>query len=62
MKRAKLWHLFTDDIKPLPATTQVGRAMTFEEKQSLTEAAASKPEWQNVCSAMVLALNSTRPA
>jgi hypothetical protein len=29
MKRAKLWHLFADEIKPLPVHTQIGRAMTL---------------------------------
>jgi hypothetical protein len=29
MKRAKLWHLFADEIKPLPVHTQVGRSMTL---------------------------------
>jgi integrase len=62
MKRAKLWHLFSDEIKPLPARTQIGRAMTFDEKLRLTKAAATKPEWQNVRAAMELALNTTMRA
>ena len=33
--------------------------MMFAAKHSLTKAAASKPDWQNVCSAMVLALSTT---
>jgi integrase len=59
MKRAKLWHLFMDEIKPLPVHTQVGRAMTLEEKLRLAKTAAMRPEWQNARLAMVLALNTT---
>ena len=62
MKRAKLWHLLADEIKPLPVHTQIGRAMTRDEKLRLTRTAATKPEWQNACLAMVLALNTTMRA
>ena len=62
MKRAKLWHLFADEIKPLPVHTQVGRAMTMDEKLRLTRTANSRPEWQNARAAMVLALNTTMRA
>ena len=62
MKRAKLWHVFADEIKPLPTRTQIGRAMTFDEKLRLTRADGAKPEWQNARSAMVLALNTTMRA
>ena len=62
MKRAKLWHLFMDEIKPLPVHTQIGRAMTFDEKLRLARTSAMKPEWQNARLAMVLALNTTMRA
>jgi len=62
LKRAKLWHLFADEIKPLPVHTQIGRAMTFDEKLRLGKTAAMKPEWQNARLAMVLALNTTMRA
>jgi integrase len=62
MKRAKLWHLFADEIKPLPVHTEIGRAMTLDEKLRLTRAATTKPEWQNARAAMVLALNTTMRA
>jgi integrase len=62
MKRAKLWHLFADEIKPLPVRTQVGRAMTMDEKIRLTRASITKPEWQGARAAMVLALNTTMRA
>ncbi len=59
LKRAKLWHLFMDEIKPLPVHSQIGRAMTFDEKLRLAKTAAMRPEWQNARLAMVLALNTT---
>jgi integrase len=59
LKRAKLWHHFSDEIKPLPVHTQIGRAMTLDEKLRLAKTAAMKPEWQNARLAMVLALNTT---
>jgi integrase len=62
MKRAKLWHLFADEIKPLPVHTQVGRSMTLDEKLRLTKASKSKPEWESAHLAMVLALNTTMRA
>ena len=30
MKRAKIWHHFSDEIKPLPVHCQIGRAMTLD--------------------------------
>src|SRR5882762_5745261 len=62
MKRAKLWHHFSDEIKPLPVHTQIGRAMTLDEKLRLAKTAAMKPEWQSARLAMVLALSTTMRA
>jgi len=62
MKRAKLWHHFSDEIKPLPVHSQIGRAMTLDEKLRLAKTAALKPKWQNARLAMVLALNTTMRA
>ena len=62
MKRAKLWHLFMDEIKPLPVHTQLGRTMTLDEKLRLAKTAAMRPEWQNARLATVLALNTTMRA
>jgi integrase len=59
MKRAKLWHVFADEIKPLPIRSKIGRAMTFDEKLRLNKAAMIKPEWQNARFAVALALNTT---
>jgi integrase len=62
MKRARLWHHFSDEIRPLPVHTQIGRAMTMDEKLRLAKTATMKPEWQNARLAMVLALNTTMRA
>ena len=62
MKRAKLWHHFSDEIKPLPVRTQIGRAMTPDEKFRLAKTATMRPEWQSARLAMVLALNTTMRA
>jgi integrase len=62
MKRAKLWHLFADEIKPLPVHTQIGRAMTLDEKLRLAKTAPIRPDWQSARLAIVLALNTTMRA
>jgi integrase len=62
LKRAKLWHLFMDEIKPLPINSQIGRAMTLDEKLRLAKTAPMKQEWQNARLVMVLALNTTMRA
>jgi integrase len=62
LKRAKRWHLLSDEIKPLPARHQVGRALSPEEKVALQGAAARNPDWENARLAMILALNTTMRA
>ena len=59
LKKAKRWHLFADDIQPLPVRQTIGRAMTYEEKIRLLKVAAARPEWQNAAWAATLALNTT---
>jgi len=59
LKRAKRWHLFEDDIRPLPVHHQVGRALTDVEKDSLERMAVTNPAWQNARLAMIIALNTT---
>ena len=59
LKRAKRWHLFEDEIKPLPARHQVGRALPKEQKLDLARLASTNPDWQNARLAMILALNTT---
>jgi integrase len=62
LKRAKRWHLFSDEIKPLPVRHQVGRALSPEEKLSLVQAAKKNSDWENARLAMTLALNTTMRA
>jgi integrase len=59
LKRAKRWHLLADEIKPLPAKHQVGRALPKEQKLDLTRLASTNPDWENARLAMSLALNTT---
>ena len=63
LKRAKRWHLFADEIKPLKVPDTIGRALKPEEKAKLLEVAALRPEWETARWAMILALNTTmRPS
>jgi integrase len=59
LKKAKRWHLFLDEIKPLPLRQNVGRALSYEGKLKLLKTAALRPEWQNAAWAATLALNTT---
>jgi len=62
LKRAKRWHMMTEDIRPLPKGHNVGRALAHDEKLRVLKLAATKPEWQNARLAAVLALNTTMQA
>jgi integrase len=62
LKRARRWHLFAEDIQPLPERRNVGRALQHAEKLRLLKIAASRPEWQIVSLAATLALNTTMRA
>ena len=59
LKKAKRWHIFSDDVHPLPLRQTVGRALVAEEKLRLLKIAASREEWQAAYYAAVLALNTT---
>jgi integrase len=59
LKKAKRWHLFADEIRPLPVRQRIGRALTYHEKLRLLKVASSRPEWQNAAWAMILVLNTT---
>jgi integrase len=59
LKRAKLWYLVADDLKPLRERRRVGRALSPEDKARLLKLADSKPEWVNARLAQALALNTT---
>jgi integrase len=59
LKRAKRWHHFAEEIRPLPVRENIGQALTYEEKVSLLKRAGSREEWQNAVWAARLALNTT---
>jgi integrase len=59
LKRAKRWHLFSDEIRPLPVREKIGRALTYEEKVKLLKRATARPEWETTAWAARLALNTT---
>ena len=59
LKKAKRWHIFADEIKPLPLRQSVGRALVPEEKLRLLKVAASREDWRAAYYAAVLALNTT---
>ncbi|MBC7932217.1 MAG: site-specific integrase [Rubrivivax sp.] len=59
LKRAKLWHVLADDVKPLKEPRTIGRALSPDEKFKLLETASQKPEWETACWAALLALNTT---
>ena len=59
LKKARRWHLFSEEIRPLPVKQQVGRALLHEEKVRLLKMAASNPDWETAYFAAVLALNTT---
>src|SRR4029077_13371017 len=59
LKKAKRWHLFADEIRPLPVRQNIGRALGYDEKLRLLRVASSRPEWQSGTWAVTLALNTT---
>jgi integrase len=59
LKRAKRWHLISDEIKPLKVRRKVGRVLSPEEKLKLQTTAAKDPDWENAYLAMTLSFNTT---
>jgi integrase len=59
LKRAKRWHLFEPDIRPLKEHHEFGRALTPTEKSRLLNTAASRTEWLVTKCAAVITLNTT---
>ena len=59
LKKAKLWYALADDVTPLKEPRSVGRALTQDEKATLLETAALRPEWETAYWAVILALNTT---
>jgi integrase len=62
LKRAKPWHLISDEIKPLPVRQRVSGQYHGVQKAKLLKIALSKPDWQVAQLAMTLALNTTMRA
>jgi integrase len=59
LKKAGLWHLIGDDIKPLREPQTIGRALSHEERTQLFHTAMQKPEWETAYCAGLLAVNTT---
>jgi integrase len=62
LKRAKLRHLLSGDLKLLPVKREPRQMLTPADKQRLFEKASSRPEWQTAyCAALLTANTSMRP-
>ena len=59
LRRAKKWHLVSEDFTPLPERHHVGRALTSREKANLIKMAATSTNSDNARLAMQLALTTT---
>jgi integrase len=59
LKRARAWHQIAGEIRRLPVSREFGRVLTEEEKTKLLRVAASRPEWQVIRCAAILAFNTT---
>jgi integrase len=62
LRRAKRWHLISDEIRPLRERRDIGRVLTPEQKSNLMKTALSKPGCQVARLAMTLTLNTTMRA
>jgi integrase len=59
LRRAKCWHLFSDEIKRLKEPkSHVGRALEHGEKLRLVRVGSLKPKWERAYRATRLALNT----
>ena len=60
LKRAKRWHLFAEELKPLKVQpSKIGRALESEERDKLLKAGQLKPRWSRALLAAELSLNTT---
>src|SRR6266849_1707778 len=59
LKRARLWHLVADEIRPLKERHSMGRALSHLEKSKLLKIAQARPDWLVARCAAVLAFNTT---
>ncbi len=62
LKKARCWHLLSEDIRPLKEGGTIGRALSPEQKIKLLEVASTKPEWEIAYQAAILARNTTMRA
>jgi len=62
LKKARRWHVISEDIRPLKEGGTIGRALSPEQKMKLLEVASTKPEWEVAYWAAILALNTTMRA
>jgi integrase len=63
LRRAKRWHLFSDEIKSLRVRkSKVGRALELDQKLWLLRASQAKKGWSRARLAIILALNTTMRA
>jgi integrase len=63
LKRAKRWHLFAEEIKPLPTRpSEIARVLAYDEKLRLLRMSQAEPRWGRARLAMLLALNTTMRA
>jgi integrase len=62
LKKAKLWHRFGDDYKPLKTkASDIGRALTRDELRHLASTAATDTDWMAAFYGSVLAANTGLP-
>ncbi len=62
LKKAKRWHRFAEDVRPLRITPSIGRALPHGEKLRLLRTASTRPEWQNAYYGALLVFNTTSRA
>ena len=63
LKQSGHWRMLQDRVQNLPENQQpIGRALTPEEQARLFRAASSKPDWEHIYLAAIVAANtSMRP-
>jgi len=59
LKKAKRWAFLAEDVTKYPEQSNVGRALVFEEKLLLFNAAGQRPSWMVAHCAAVLAASTT---
>ena len=59
LKKHRAWARIAEDVRMLPERAKEARVLTQNEKEKLIAIARTKPEWQVVYCAAILALNTT---